>query len=41
MLDRTVNLKISDAIDGMKQELVQLGLDLGNIAATCASRSTT
>src|ERR1051325_8029616 len=33
MLDRTVNLKLSDAIDGMKEELVQLGLDLGNIEA--------
>src|SRR3954463_10128377 len=31
MLDRTTSLKISDAIDGMKDELVQLGLDLGNI----------
>ena len=33
MLDRTVNLKISDAIDGMREELIQLGLALGNIEA--------
>jgi len=30
MLDRTIDRKISDAIDGMRDELVELGLALGN-----------
>src|SRR5579864_671130 len=31
MPDANTTAKIGDAIDGMKAELVQLGLDLGNI----------
>jgi acetylornithine deacetylase/succinyl-diaminopimelate desuccinylase-like protein len=31
MADNSVSSRIGDAIDGMKQELIQLGLDLGNI----------